>query len=170
MKGGKICPGEVAGESEVPIPIKVADQNSKHDWALMVRTDEEAFPLEHVMEICPLERIPSNDDGALIKIYNYPCILFNQQSIDHLIPLCELAIFCPQGLGVEKGRFMFHSRLFSGSSGALVTLDNGLAIGMHLEAFTEDGSAHNGAASGGIILPCFPDIFKKVKKGTVSER
>ena len=177
--------GEVIVVGEGPIPVKVSCYSRTSDWALLSRTDGLEFVPEQIVEICPADCIPKDEDEAKIKIYHCPVILFVQEGTSLLKPMSVESKFGSS----SKHSFLCQVGLFSGSSGALVVLINGLAIGMHLEAVnsamsltdvlakreTADESVGSfedpmedvsdscvqsvGALSKAIILPRFPKIM-----------
>jgi hypothetical protein len=113
-----------------PIPVEIEKLSWTSDWASLFRTDGHQFEAGHIVEICASDRIPKDDDEAKIKIYHCPVILFINEDISLLRPM---SIESKLGSS-SKHSFLFQVGLFAGSSGALVVLSNGLAVGMHLEA------------------------------------
>lgn len=122
--------GEVVVVDEGPIPVKVSRYSWISDWALLSRADDLEFVREQIVEICPADDIPKDEDEAKIKIYHCPVILFVQEGTALLKPMSLESKFGSS----SKHSFLCQVGLFAGSSGALVVLSNGLAIGMHLEA------------------------------------
>ena len=122
--------GEVVVVDEGPIPVKVSRYSWISDWALLSRADDLEFVREQIVEICPADDIPKDEDEAKIKIYHCPVILFVQEGTALLKPMSLESKFGSS----SKHSFLCQVKLFAGSSGALVVLSNGLAIGMHLEA------------------------------------
>ena len=126
----RLVNGNVVVVDEGPIPVEIARYSWTSDWALLSRTDGLEFISEQIVEICPANRIPKDEDEAKIKIYHCPVILFVQEYTPLLKPLSVESKFGSS----SKHSFLCHVGLFAGSSGALVVLANGLAIGMHIEA------------------------------------
>jgi hypothetical protein len=156
------------------------------------RTDGLEFVPEQVVEICPGDRVPKDEDEAKVKIYHCPVILFVQEGTSLLKPMSVESKFGSS----STHSFLCQVGLFAGSSGALVVLSSGsakgFAIGMHLEAVNSamsladvlakreiDGESEGsvegltedvsdscvqsvGALSKALILPRFPAIMSNL--------
>ena len=122
--------GQVVVVDEDTIPVEAQDLSWVGDWALLSRTDGLQFEGEDIVEICPANRIPIDEDEAPVKIYHCAVVLFNNEGTSLLKPIAVPSTFSSS----SKHSFVCQVGLFASSSGALVVLSNGLAIGMHVEA------------------------------------
>jgi len=150
----------------------------KDDWAIFERTDANDFPVDWIVPFST--NVPDNAEEAKIKVYHCPISPFNEENIDAVMPASvegKIA-FC------TNHALFFQIALFSGSSGGLVVLADGKAIGMHTEAITQtigldevdpnmsfeesmtavSNSCVNstGVLSKALLLPKFPKLIRVV--------
>lgn len=128
--------GVVTVFGDVNLKVKIAKFNRKSDWALLCRCDESEFSPLQIVEICTNGNVPEDHQEAKIKIYHCPVALFNSE----LLPLLKPVSVSSRVSMTSTHSVFFEQGLFAGSSGALVVLSNGIAIGMHLEAISSSVS------------------------------
>ena len=182
--------GDVTTTDGVTVPVKIVAYCRKSDWVLLSRTDLLEFDAGDVVPICASENVPSRVDEPTIKIYHCPVGLFNSEEIDAV-----MSVTVATKISMLTGHSLFFQiGLFAGSSGALVTLTDGSAIGMHIEGINSaislasvhaaheaagDDSASSedclaevsdscvqcyGAFSRAILLPRFSNLISEVAK------
>jgi hypothetical protein len=142
---------------ENPIPVKVFRQSMQGDWALLIRDDNLQFGPLDVVPIC---REPLPEPETHITVYHCALDIFRDGRVSAVKPM---AVDTRLGY-YTKHKIFFQVALFGGSSGGLIALRNGTALGMHLEGInaatlaTEFRAQRQAAATKNQPFPVEDDI------------
>ena len=112
-----------------PINVKVCAHKMGMDWVVFERVDDNNFEANTIVPLhTDASALPALK-GSKGTAYHCPVVLFHNKELDILGPL---------SVDIRVGFFSQHKAiiqvaLFAGSSGGLFALENGTALGMHLE-------------------------------------
>jgi hypothetical protein len=111
---------------ENPIPVKVFCHSMQGDWALLSRDDNLQFDPLDVVPICSA---PLPEPETHITVCHCALDIFRDGRVSAAKPM---AVDARVGF-YSKHKMFFQVGLFGGSSGGLIALPNGTALGMHLD-------------------------------------
>jgi hypothetical protein len=111
---------------ENPIPVKIFCHSMQGDWALLSRDDNLQFDPLDVVPICGA---PLPEPETHITVYHCALDIFRDGRVFAVKPM---AVDARVGF-YSKHKMFFQVGLFGGSSGGLIALPNGTALGMYLD-------------------------------------